>query len=376
MARTFELFVKRFAVRFGVAAWRVAASYDQQIVREDECGLNEGASADAAGRRYRGSVESLRRSMLRSFSTSHGYESVQQLVIDRTRQGSAISVALDQDAIRTNDALIEQDKVHTGWGEVESGSPWNLSALRFCFDHDFRVDFESALIRDGFEGDARLLWAGVDRTADSLGSSDVSCSDSDDLERAQIAELTRCERDIVAAMVIASLFGPSDYAQFLGHGTGKTPSLEGDGRVARAVKPEAVLRQIIPVGSEPWDYLTMDGPCFKIPCEGRARIGRDVPWCVGGGCVGITSLSKWASKRHCEIFQEKGEWHIRDMGSTNKTLVVMPTGDRAILSGDSFILRRGCIICVAPSRRVSEYGEDIFEWRLGSADECYRFETP
>lgn len=368
MARAFEVFAKDFYRNVGLAAWKVAASYDRSIVREDR----DGASTDAAGRRYRGSVESLRRSMVKSFSAGRRYASVQELIIDRTARGSAISEALRRDAERTNEALSERDRLSTGWGDEDEKSPWELSGLRFCFDSDFRGAFQKALAEDGFSDDARSLWSGVDRIARSLGDSDAVVDD--DLEARQVDELMRCEREVVVSLVLASLFGPNDYAQFLGYRADSTPALQEEGEEAGQISAGAVLRPVIPVGPESWDYVAVEQPGIRIPQGGKARIGREGPWCVGDESVGIVSPSKWASKRHCEIFQRDGEWRLRDMGSTNKTLVVRPSGGRFVLSGEETELGLGCIICVAPCRVVSEYGEDLFEWRFGSEGECYRFE--
>lgn len=377
MAKAFESFVKELAKGCGRAAYLIAGSYNQAIIRTDENGVNVTKTKHRAGDSYRAPVRVLRNKMMRSFSVDTVYQSLSELVIDRTRRGSTVSDAIYQDSLRTNDCLRDIDEASTGWGESRDTSPWEICALSFCFDNGFRNQFERSLENDGLDGDPELLWQGIDRIAGSLGSYSVNEStDDSDLEKLQIDDLNACMGDIVISMLLASLYGANDYAQFLGHSITSTPSLAGAGNeIQEIASTGVVLRRVTPVGQRPWDYVT-DNTSGTLVAENQvARIGTDATWCVGGGCVSVISPSKYVSKRHCEVFMHNGEWVIRDLGSRNKTLVVRPDGSKFILSHSETKLRLGDIICVAPVSSDDNLEEATYGWELESTGECYRFEA-
>lgn len=380
MAKAFELFIKKLHDHCGRPAWELAGSYDCDIIRPDRTGrgVSADASVDAAGRRYRASVQVLRDGMRKSFLPEREYRTVQELVIDRTEAGSPISEALVQDGMRTNEELRAIDESNAGWGSESDLSPWRISALGFCFDSEFRDDFANALKEDQFQNDVRPLWAGIDRIADSPDIAESGFFDDADRHRAEVAELLRRERQIVESMLLASLFGPADFSQFLGYELERTPPIKfgsEKGRDSYSVSNSIRLVPIIPVGQRPWEYVTGSGPSFDVPAGGRARIGKYGPWCVSGSSVGITLSLEHASARHCEILYRDEGWVLRDVGSTNKTMVIRPSGDKIVLFDSEAAIHLGDVLCVLPCETKSEYGEESYHWMLGPDSGCYRVEV-
>ena len=75
--------------------------------------------------------------------------------------------------------------------------------------------------------------------------------------------------------------------------------------------------------------VTKDGVTQEIPVKGRTIIGRDE------GCD-VTLDEQWVSRRHAEIVHQGGNWVVRDLGSSNGTVLngqrvadgVLKNGDR------------------------------------------------
>lgn len=375
MAEAFTLFAKTFARSFGIAAWRVAASYDQDIIRVDEQGINVDNSKKAAGRRYSHNPSKLGAGMQKSFSV-RPYATLADLVSDRTRSSSEVAHAIERDALRTDEELRRVDEVTTGWGDATPLSPWEVSGLHFCFESKFRSEFDQALYNDGFRGNAQLLWSGIDRVAESLGEDDEEVHPIANPSQWQIEELGRCEQEIVASMVLASLLGPKDYSQNMGHEAEAT-LMAGASPSKERCEPSrtAFLRPVIPVGLEPWDYVFDDVAPFCINAGETARIGRVEKEPDRTGNLAFVAPSPCVSKEHCELtWQDESSLKIRDLGSLNGTLVINPSGRRALLFDEQTVLKHGSIICLAPCKTDSEYREDSYSWELRVSGTCYRLE--
>lgn len=359
MAKAFELFAKRFSRAYGVAAWRVTGSYDQSV---------EGK--DAAGRRYRGSVGKLRASMIESFAASAAFEDIDDLVRSRTEEGSPVADAIAREALRADEQLAMLDREAASC-DFEAAGPWDVIGLRFALDDAFRAEFGQALRADGFEGDARGLWQGVDRIAKSLGDGAAAgCGPSD------YGELVRCQREMTQALVLATLEGPRDYAQLAGHDADETPSIPVARlrAMASASKRRMRLQRVFPTGPNPWDYATSPRDSWELTQAG-ARIGRDELWCGEGPFAPLPIVARGVSRQHCEIRRQGTRWLLRDLMSFNGTLLVRPDGRRTLLSDSEEEIRPGDILCLAPRKVSAGYEASCFSWGLGTDEVCLRLEA-
>lgn len=355
MARAFECFAKFFSRAYGVAAWKVVGSYDRSV-----------RGKDAAGRRYRGPVDKLREGVLESLSPA-GLDAagVEAAVRVGTELDSPVADAIEREALRADEQLSQLD------GILETGvpgtfDPWSVIGASFAFDDGFRSAFAEALLVDGFRADARGLWLGVDRIAASLGEG-IGVSDLD--------ELVRCQREVVEALVLASLQGPRDYAQLVGHDVAVTPVPAGLDRVSGSwMEGEFRLQGIIPMGPCPWEYATSPRAGWKLTSKG-ARIGRDERWCDEEGYAPVFVPVSRVSRRHCEVRRCGPLWVLVDLSSSNGTLLLRPNGDAAILSDEEAEVRPGDVICLAPRRVRSGYEGSCFSWVLGDPETCLRFEA-
>lgn len=375
MAKAFEMFVKELGKASGVAAWRIAASYDRDILRVDKGGVNADNSKKAASRRYRRAPAELAGAMLESFSSKR-YGALPDLVKDRTSRDSEVANAINRDAERTDELLREVDDTSIGQGDERLVSPWEVSSVRFCFDEGFRGEFSRAMREDGFEEAPQSLWGGIDGIAESLGGDGAEMPPGIDLARWQIEELALCEREVVISMVLASLLGPRNYAQELGHSACDTPPIRWRAAENGAGLPGIVtLRPVVPVGFEPWDFIWDDGKSFQLERGSRAWIGRDEGLRDLKGCSAFVVPTACVSRKHCELtWDADGGLLIRDAGATNGTLIIDPNGERSMLFEEEASLRHGSIICLTPRRTGSDYGGESFVWGLGMAGECYRVE--
>lgn len=357
MARAFECFAKNFSRAYGVAAWRVVASYDRSV-----------GGKDAAGRRYRGSVARLRESVLEEFSATSGpeidFKGIEEIVRERTVRESPIAEAIEREALRIDEQLSLLDDGAEA-GSTDPAGPWDVIGIAFALDDGFRTDFDEALRADGFGGDTRGLWLGVERIADSLGEG-ANSSDFD--------EIVRCQREIAEALVLAALYGPCDYAQLVGYDADVTPvPVMTSEAVVSPPRKGVRLQGVVPTGHHPWDYATSPLVAWELPAKG-ARIGRDECWCGEDGYTAVIVPVGRVSRRHCEIERHGQRWILRDLSSANGTLLVRPDGAGVILSGEGTTVRSGDIICLAPRRVRPGYESSCFEWVLGDAETCLRFE--
>ena len=74
--------------------------------------------------------------------------------------------------------------------------------------------------------------------------------------------------------------------------------------------------------------VTKDGVTQEIPVKGRTIIGRDE------GCD-VTLDEQWVSRRHAEVVHQGGNWVVRDLGSSNGTVLNgQRVTDGALKNGD------------------------------------------
>lgn len=353
VAKAFEVFAKAFANAYGIAAWAVVSSFDLKVV-----------SKYGANSRYKLKPNELKCKMLESFLPLGGYDEIKDLVFDRFEKGTPVSDAITREAIRADEALYAADESTVGWGYIPS--LLEFTAINFCFDQGFRELYSRALLEDGFKGDSSRLWRGIDRISTAFENSDRDVS--------EVTELIEYQREVSSQLLLSSLLGPMDFAQQLGYMAEGTlpPSRRREG-VDGQEKQSPQLQPIVPIGINPWDYLT-DGAPTILSYEHAARIGRDEKWCKEGGCISIVVTPLEASRTHCTIMFDGAAWTVSDCGSLNGTLVVSPSGMRRLLSDETANISGGDIICIAPDKPDSSYDSDCFCWAPGLRGVCFRFE--
>lgn len=356
MAKAFGILVKTFGKQYGVAAWSVVGTFDLNVTNKFR-----------ANSIYKTGVAEVRHKMLSSFSEICQRSSIEELVQSRVREsGTAVSDAILREAVRAEEAFWENDELETGWGEERS--LWDSCAISFCFGDEFRSQFSRALREDGLQGDSSRLWSGIDRVASSLDDEGQEGSEQDGL--------VRCQQDIMASLVLASLLGAEDFSQIIGYEVeGTLPPIVRKQVAECGAKCCCRLQPIVPTGISPWNYLTGWGEAIALSRNAVARVGRDERWCKEDGFVPVMVACKETSGKHCEIAFGNSAWAVTDLESTNGTLVIHPNGTKRFVSNESVELSMGDIICVAPcSLDATTYDEENLYWAPGREGVCFRFE--
>lgn len=204
--------------------------------------------------------------------------------------------------------------------------------------------------------------------------------------------------DLVTLLMVAALLGPTDYRADLLIDTPEKyeDTAHSEAEVATCgaaprmldLEPRPFLTRVT-FDREPPDELdwtmceedvanagTNSQRILAIPLAGKlkVRMARTLPrYSDAGGVVEIPlNCSEASSKAHAELRRTPEGWLVRDLNSTNGTLVVSRDGTRHMLyrkepNGNCEVaLRNGDVICIAPDHRSG---------RAVSANPAFLFHT-
>lgn len=262
-----------------------------------------------------------------------------------------------------------------GWNRsLSSNSPVPEEDCRrglgFVFSNGFREDFTVSL-RETFPNadpfSERDFW---DEMAALAAKYDDGEIDSKGELKVMVDAVTMC--------LLAAVVGPGSFSEELGWPLpGETETNAVKRTTSGILRTSNIrLQPVILIGERSDTYFTQQGEHASLePNDKRSvRLGRDYTW-LDGGASSVRFDDERVSRRHAEVFRDRGKWFVRDLGSTFGTLVIKAPPRLPVLlhsygTPSETDLVTGDIIVIAPLDGAGE-----MKLPLGLPNRALRFEV-
>ena len=241
--------------------------------------------------------------------------------------------------------------------------------LGFVFSNGFREDFTASLCETFPNADPfseNDFWSEMAALAAHYDDGEI---DSKGELKVMVDAVTMC--------LLAAIVGPGSYSEELGW---PLPGETETNTVKRATSgilrtSNMRLQPVILTGERSDTYFTQEGEHVSLKSNDKrgVRLGRDYTW-LDGGASYIRFDDERVSRRHAEVFRDRGKWIARDLGSTFGTLVIKaPPRLPVLLHSHGTIsetdLVTGDVIVIAPLNAAGDV-----RLPLGLPNRALRFE--
>lgn len=389
MAHALKLFIKEMSKAYAeLDSPTILAVYDPKVLNP-----NKRTAKSATSRKLALPAQNIAQEMRSMFAKNASYQSLSDLICDRTEQGTSVASAVERESWRIIEELQKPKNTATVLAAASNNRPWGAARLSAVTNSDFQTLFNNALEADGLAYNIGGFWNGIDAITETIVYADTE---------ADCYLITACQWNVIEAFLLASLEGARDYRSALGICLNETPIAQPLGtstsaatarRAMMAKSPRAQLQPIVFSGPNPKDYRSeTDGiqrvgagtsSIYSLDGDHGARIGRgDAEWCGESSWTPVLSDALNVSRHHCEISYRDGAWAVSDvgtegMGSTHGTLVYRAdkTRESVFLKDGETVLHHGDFICLSPYHAAPGMDGSCFTWSTEEKGVNFRFET-